>query len=414
MRAYLVPAARLVPAAFLLLAVAQGCDTRVRENPFDPMNPESGGRPSLLTAIARDGFADLRWDDGGMRGIAGFTIHRGENPGALELVAEVSAEDRFLREVGLAPDVTYYFAVGFRFNGQAPLLTEVQAVTPGPDVPWVLDAADPPLALLSADGRAVVSRQAPGADLVDLSVDPSLSLAWSVDPTNGHVVAYDHNGDLDRLWERFDSPTRVSADLESGGVWIISFDKGTLMRVDAAGKRTLVDDTLVGPLDVEASPIGGCWVCDELGQIHRYSPTGDRFTPAQVARPLELSAAGDNEVWIADPVAGEVVKVSNLGVTARAAGFDGPFSVAATPDGGCWVADRERVLRVDGDGEVLLTVEGFIGARAVASNPRTGECWVADSLGDMIVRVSSDGAWVVTMTEVLSPFAVAGRWGRPD
>ena len=99
---------------------------------------------------------------------------------------------------------------------------------------------------------------------------------------------------------------------------------------------------------------------------------------------------------------------------ARVDGLDGPYDVAATPDGGCWIADRDRVIRVDGSGEILISVGGFSGARAVDYNPRTDECWVADSLADRIVRVNSQGEFVTVLFDVTSPFEVAGIWGRPD
>lgn len=403
----------LFAVAYLLLTFATGCDTRTRDNPFDPLNPDTAGRPAWLTAAARDGFVDLRWVDGGLPGIEGFTIMRGRSPDTLEVVTEVPPGYRLFRDVGLARDVTYYFAIGFRFHGQEPLLTAVEQATPGPDVPWVLDTEGSPLALLSADGRVVLSREAFGADLVDLSVDPSTASAWCLNYTAGQVIAYNKEGGLDRLWQGFDSPTRLSVDLVSGGVWIISFDAGTLMWVDAAGRKSIIDSTLVRPLDVEASPIGGCWVSDEVGLVHRYSPTGEHVTAAQVARPAVLSVAPGNTVWVADPLADEAVRVSMTGVMARAGGFDGPFGVAATPDGACWVADRERVYKVDPSGTVVLAVEGLKGARSVAYNTRTGECWVADSLDDTVLRVGADGAPVRSTAQLTDPFVIAGRWGAP-
>ncbi len=386
----------------------------MRENPFDPLNPETGGRPSLLSVVARSRFADLRWEDAGVPGLTSLRIYQGTDRTRLEVVAQLPPDRRLYRAAGLEDDVTYYFAVGFQFGDQEPLLTASVPGTPGPDVPWVLDEADPPLVILSADGREVVSRRGEGAYLVDLSVDPSRSVAWTVDPKAGQLIAYDHNGELAALWEGFSFPTRVSADLAEGGVWIISFDQGTLSRVRSSGVRTVVDDTLTGPMDVESSPSGGCWVSDEIGNIYRYSPLGTRTNVAQLSLPVELSDAGRDEVWVADHAAGEAVRLSEEGVLSRVVGLDGPFGVAALPNGGCWIADRQRVLMVDRNGETLLVFDEFKGARALDFNTRTGECWVADSLGDVIVRLDSDGTKTIATTKVISPFMIAGRWGRPD
>ncbi len=401
-------------AALMAAVIAGGCDTRAPNNPFDPRNPETGGRPNFLTAVARNGFADLRWQDGGMRDIESFSVHRGTDPDTLEMVAALPAVRRTLRDGGLAPGVTYYYAIGFNFEGGGPLLTAPVPATPGPDVPWALDSASSPLVLLSADGRAAVSRYGEGHDFIDLSVESSSSWAWCVDAAAGVLVAYDEDGALRAVLDDFAFPTRVSADPRDGGVWIVSYDAGTLTRVDVRFTREVVDDTLSGPLDVEAAPTGGCWVSDDLGQIHRYYPSGSRTTVAGLSWPAALSDVGREEVWAADPVAREAVRVSPEGVLARTGGLDGPFDVAALPQGGCWIADRKRVLKVDRDGEVLLTVGGFDGARAVSFNPRTGECWVADPPADKIVRIDAEGERVVEMEQLVSPFAIAGRWsGTP-
>jgi sugar lactone lactonase YvrE len=401
--------------AALVLACTSACDTRTRENPFDPLNPETGGRPPWLNAAARDGFVDLRWEDGGMTGIDGFNIYGGNSADSLGLLVSIPGQYRLFREGGLTNDRTYYFAIGFVFYDGDVLLTAAEPVTPGPDIPWALDDDSAPLVHLGADGRAIVTRGAEGAQLFDLSVEPDQSLAWCVDTMAGRLIAYDEHGRLAATWTGFEYPTRVSADLRSGGVWMVSFDRGSLMRVDNHGRRSVVDTTLFMPLDVDASPIGGCWVSDAHGLIHRYSPSGEKsILEEYLARPARLSSTTGNEVWVADPVLDAALLVSSSGILARVDGLDGPFDVAATPDGGCWIADREVVLRADAGGEITLTVGGFTGARAVAYNPRLDECWVADTLADRIVRVSADGEWATVMSDVKTPFEVAGRWGRPD
>ena len=129
---------------------------------------------------------------------------------------------------------------------------------------------------------------------------------------------------------------------------------------------------------------------------------------------VDAAALPGNEVWVADPLMDAALLMSAAGIVSQVDGLDGPFDVATTSDGGCWIADRTSVLLVDESGEVQLVVGGFTGAADVAYNSRTGECWVADSLADKIVRVNSSGEWVIVLSGVTSPFALEGRWDKPD
>jgi streptogramin lyase len=402
------------PALFLAGSLALGgCDTRVRDNPFDPLNPDTGGRPGFLTAVAKDRRVDLQWTDGGMRNVAGYVVYRGTSRDSITPIATLMPERRILRDAGLKNDVTYYYAIGFAFIGQGELLTAAEPVTPGVNRPWVIDNSNSPLLLLAADGRNAVSRHAHGRTLVDLSVEQATGFAWSVDPDAGVLLAHDSadfSGRLAAQWVGFSSPTRVSADKIEGGVWMVSYDEGFLYRVDHYGRRAVVDSFLVGPLDVEASPDGGCWVAESTGLVDRVDADGAAFTVEQLSYPAEISATDHGDVWVADPVADEVVRLSEEGIQARAGGFLGPFGVAAGPDGGCWVADGDRVVKVDRSGEIAITVTGFQGAGSLDVSPRTGECWVADTEGDRVVRIGPDGTWLTITTGVSSPFRIQGQW----
>ena len=86
--------ARLCAAsAVILLTLA--CSGRERSNPFDPLNPDTRGEPSLVRALAGCRRVDLSWHDFGMQDLQGFRVWRmaaGEPtaPGSL-LTAEVLA-----------------------------------------------------------------------------------------------------------------------------------------------------------------------------------------------------------------------------------------------------------------------------------------------------------------------------------
>jgi hypothetical protein len=49
-------------ASVLLFLIAAGCSNRLRDNPFDPGNPDTGGRPPGFVGIAGDSKVRLQWD----------------------------------------------------------------------------------------------------------------------------------------------------------------------------------------------------------------------------------------------------------------------------------------------------------------------------------------------------------------
>ena len=63
-------------ALLTLALLAAGCAKRERANPFDPQNPETGGRPTGFTTTAGPGLVEMRWDAPHVAGPVGFQVWR--------------------------------------------------------------------------------------------------------------------------------------------------------------------------------------------------------------------------------------------------------------------------------------------------------------------------------------------------
>ncbi len=75
-RTLLVFCLLLLPPAALFFACDSKPSEPVADNPFDPLNPDTGGDPFNLTAVYQDGGVSLGWNEIAVPGLAGFTLFR--------------------------------------------------------------------------------------------------------------------------------------------------------------------------------------------------------------------------------------------------------------------------------------------------------------------------------------------------
>ena len=117
--------------------------------------------------------------------------------------------------------------------------------------------------------------------------------------------------------------------------------------------------------------------------------------------------------WIAD--SSRVVVLDSAGdVQANITGFTFVSQVSSAP-GICWIADmgKNQIVRfkrdVNGNRKTTdgMVVDGFQGPVALAADPSDGGVWVADTQAGRVVKLNSDGEIVLTVEGMSLPSVIA-------
>ncbi len=347
--------------AMPLILFCSGCETRDRANPFDPGNPDTGGRPALLTAVAGESDVMLRWDLEMFGDVSSIRIIRS---------SEREPEQRILEQPGrgsgshiddtVENHTTYTYCLQILGPGPDLLSAVPVRATPGLSRPWVGDASGRGAARLSPDGRHVVQRIGAFREVMDLEFTFDGSF-WAADFRNGTVLRFDREGELLGHWRHYGVNT-LAVDGKLGMIWAGSFLTQTLTLFNTLGEEVWADSSLGFIEQIEAAPAGGgVWVASRTTGVSRVILNRITDSFPDYVWPVAVCPDADGGVWVVDRGVPSVTLISLVGPdstlirTADARVMD-PRDGAVDDHGGLWVADPERggVLYIGADLEEQL------------------------------------------------------------
>jgi len=263
---------------------------------------------------------------------------------------------------------------------------------------------------------------------LSLSINPSDGSCWVADTDAVKVKKLSATGqELAALNGTSDppvfktQPSSVSVDPKNGSCWVAVFD--SIYKFSSDAKQLLKVGGFNEPVIAVNPTNSECWVADSSNaRVVRLSDAGKQLQVIQiegVSQPKSISVNPvDGTCWVLDSFAHKVVKLSSDGKVLAQAVVVPPESaimstyVSASSDGGCWVAVmidmmNDQVLKLSADGKQVLSVGGFSMPSGLASDPRDGGCWVADTNNGQIIKLSSNGQKVLTIDGLTQPKAVA-------
>lgn len=400
----------LYAATLVAISVTCSCADRDRNNPFDPLNPNTGGSPYLFEAIADNGRAHLSWSVEELLDLEGFTLIRT----AIDGSDSDSARYNFglgrtsFTDTDLSNSITYLYELAFVFDGM-PAWTNNDTVTPGSTIPWVLDGYAGVVTRLSPDGRDRAATFMMSSVFSDLDVVESNGTAWVADYFNKKVFHVDKDGKLLDEITLTGYPVSIAIDDSRARVWISQSSPGSIVRLTAGAIDTtyeIEDYPLSLSVDEER---GTLWASSSRGGwVMKMDDSGMHFTNGFIS-PMDIEFDPiSRTTWVA--CATEVVSLTReFEVILRKDGFNLPSGIAVDHTRGIvWIADtgNARIVKISQDGNILITVYGFNEPYAIAVDVDREEVWVTDSYSGEVVRVSGEGRILKRKGGFLSPFGV--------
>ncbi|MBK8231312.1 MAG: hypothetical protein IT349_03255 [Candidatus Eisenbacteria bacterium] len=402
---------RALVAALLAGGLLSGCETRDPKNPLDPNNPDTGGTPALLNAIAEDAAVELRWDLGPLQDVSGVRVIRGSSAaGEHTLLEESGRGSGAFRDAKLINLLEYHYRLEIRDPRGRWMATLPDSARPGPAEPWVIDLVNGGLLGLSPDGRDRRTRLLGSRQLLDLAVVSDGSL-WVADYFRGELLHLRPSGEGIEVIEQ---PAVNAVVLEEEWLWTGSFLGGQVSRLRADGSVAFIDSS-AGRVEDLFRPAGetGVWVAARDSLVSRIGFDSVRFRLRSFVWPVALAADSLGVLYVADRGAAEVYRVARDGssVTPLALGFVQPVDLAADGAGGVWVADpgRGELIHIDAAGlEERAIALGPVDS--VTRDPALRELWVTAGNAGMIYRLDDRGEVRVRNRTGGRPVRVDAAW----
>jgi DNA-binding beta-propeller fold protein YncE len=389
--------------ALLALLALAGCEGRLRTNPLDPENPQTGGGPIGFVALGDNAVVHLTWSGVPVNvQIEGFLLERKTvGPGAFEPVTKILPQTaRDFDDAAVTNDVDYQYRLSYVLEGGevtgSPALSEAR---PGPEIVWVADPGSDEVIRMTPDGRARVFSIPDVRAVNRIAVQLSGGEIWATEPLDGRVRIWSAAGVPIHAFNGLSQPNALSVDPTSLTAWIAEELGPRVRRWNDNGVVQASSGTIGLPTDVEVRGGGGAWVVDnERGLLLRLEASGaisDTIDVGSDPRRLAVDAL-DGSVWVSRLTAGEVVHVSAAGeILARVPGLEKPYALDIDEfRDQVWIgldgANAVQVIKRS-DGTNRFRVEGILRPRGLSVLDRTGECWVIAIAAHELVRINSNG-----------------------
>jgi DNA-binding beta-propeller fold protein YncE len=412
---------RSVAAVLVAAGLLAGCSERERANPFDPLNPQTGGVPAGFVAVAGSGYIQLRWQVPVGIDLIGYRLaRRAAGDTAYRVLSERLAPNSSLfTDFNVANGRRYDYRLSYIFDtGVAPAGAEDFA-TPGPLRPWVTDSDVAQALQLSADGRHIVLAEQGFVSPGPVAVDPSDGRLWVGDTYTGNLSIF-ASGTRVNI-SSLESAIAIAIDPRDHSAWVCDEHLGEVAHFRSTGDRAV--PPRIGPfsypIDVAVDPNDGTvWVCDnDARQVQVFRSDGVRLRTIDVPRPSRIAVHPvTQDAWVTSFESGVVLRLSVDGVESETfPGFRGPIAIAIDgPRQRVWVADAlaGQVVALHESGTVQHVISGQLEVRDIAVDPHTGNAWTVLPRLRRVSVLSPDGAEIAATQGLRSPAAIALDPGR--
>lgn len=387
----------------LLAILLSSCTERLRDNPFDPENPETGGKPAAprLTS-ARDSVL-ISWQRFDVADIKFYNLYRRlEGEAAFQLINTFSPDVFEYREIGAEFDRERWYRLSVSTASHESPLSDSVRIRPGPTFVWALDISAGDLVKYTHDGEHLIFRSNIAIRPTRLAVNPNTNSALIIDFWAQEVIAVDANGSFTGLTVRNPGATDLEINLRDNSFYVLNEEGGTLQQYSEKGELLITLENMTRPRAIAADPATGeVWVINsgrhEVLQVDFKAQTVFRYPGFLSTYDLAFDARR-RVFWAADSASVLRFSPANPFIQLIFSSFRFARKIAVDQNSGaCWVIDwhfapgQSSVVKLNAEGAREFEITGFVDPRALAVNPFNGNCFVTDPGKGELVQISPEG-----------------------
>ena len=388
----------------LSLLILGGCVDRPRDNPLDPQNPKTLGKPTGMRLSCEERQVKISWDRLDIDGLAGINIRRlAEGDSGFEKINDTPIPGREFEDRNVEYGVEYTYKITAVTEGYESPDSEPKAIVPGPTYTWVADSYYGQIIRYCHDLRYTLFYLGAIAYPTAIAASSSERAAWVLERYSNRLYKISHMGKLEVINREFTSPTALAVNQTNGDVWVVQQFHNTVSHLNHEGNVIWSFDAFEEPYAVDVNEVSGeCWVADhKAGTVSRIPQFARGVYPIDrpFMSPQDITIDPENgAIWVADSTRVVRYGYAGHGSWTEIYGFFWASLVASCRNSSCcWVVDlckpgeSAKLLKLDVEGNILFELAEFGSPRGISINRFDGSCLVADTGYGKLVKVSSDG-----------------------
>lgn len=405
---------------FLAMVSLMFCSDRERLNPIDPHNPETGGRPQGLRVYSEYDQATLRWLNIGLDDFVGYNIYRktwGEED--FQLIYTTPPDSQQFIDKNLIYDQQYEYFITVQAIDFESLPSSTVAITLGPTFVWATDVVLRYVLKLTHDCSSVIERIPVDGYPYAIELIANGREIWYTDILMNRIYGIDGERNQ-RIIDYFETgePIDMTTDSNNDHVWVADETRGAIFVYNGQGGKLIELSNFRRPYSIDMFyHEGGCWLADRDADKVYYlrSDGGIQSVADSLNRPTSVSVnQRTGECWVADSSRVLVLDRNGAVNLTIDEGLIYPLDVAVDSElGNCWVLDytyltqQSKLFCFTRTGQKLIELSGFTQPENLIVNPYDHSCIVANSGGGIIYKISRSGFVIGKSTNHVYPYGLA-------
>ena len=386
---------------FLIILLFAGCNSRERNNPLDPKNPLSEGKPAAPFITAIKDSVGVSWSHLRFTNATGFNLYRrldGET--AFQLIASLPSYIFAYWDTRCEYEKNRWYKISVSTGEFESLLSDAVQIRPGPTYLWIADASKGTVTKYSHDGRYRLFQVYGFTEPTNIAADTANNLIWVSDIWDHRIKRIDRGGTIINEAISLLGISDFAFDIEDDMVWATSFSADAVARFNLLGAKEVEISTFSMPGEILLNTEKNFAILASLakGELIRLNYEGQileqksGFAPIG---PMVYDQARDR-LWLGRGQ--NLLLIENasdqLSITAEFSNFQFVSEIAIDPlTENLWVIDldqsgsQSRIVKLSAAGEEILAVQSGQSPNSLAVNSYNSNCFYTEKLTGKIIEL---------------------------